>query len=142
MTWTTSIFIFLGINKKHECHTPNGTLVGFITHKETDPTEFKATKKDVFNNTLSFEVFSDLEAAKEWLLSKGDKPQQVKRIELDPNNPIYIYFNGQYVSQVKDLSRLKKVISVNEERVRQNWIYSVNDIQKKNYTFSHIKFRK
>ena len=141
MTWTTTTFIFLGINIKHECNTSNGTPLGFITHKETDPIEFKATKKDVFNNTLSFEVFSDLEAAKKWILLRDENTKEAERVELDPNNPIYIYFNGQYVSQVKDLSRLKKVISVNEERVRQNWIYSVNDIQKKNYTFSHIKFR-
>ena len=141
MTWTTTTFIFLGINIKHECNTSSGTPLGFITYKETDPTEFKATKKDVFNNTLSFEVFSDLEAAKKWILLRDENTKDVERVELDPNNPIYIYFNGQYVSQVKDLSRLKKVISVNEERVRQNWIYSVNDIQKKNYTFSHIKFR-
>ena len=141
MTWTTTTFIFLGINIKHECNTSSGTPLGFITHKETDPTEFKATKKDVFNNTLSFEVFSDLEAAKKWLLSKDDKPQQVKRIELDPEKKIYIYMRGDYVTQCKDLKRAMQVVAVDEERVRKMWAYSISDIQQRYYTFSHIKFR-
>ena len=141
MTWTTSNFIFLGINKKHECHTLNGTPVGFITHKETDPTEFKATKKDVFNTTIAFDTFSTFKEAKDWLLSKDTKPQTVERIDLDPNKKIYIYMKGDYITQCKDLKRAMQVVSVDEERVRKMWAYSISDIQQKHYTFSHIKFR-